>query len=56
MKGRERSGKGYRYLAVNHGGSHAGWVVLRLVGGGDEVNVCGYRDGGLCLSGFFVLP
>lgn len=52
----ERSGKGNGYLAGNHGGSHAGWVVFRLVGGGDKVYVCGYCDGRACLSWLLVLP
>lgn len=29
-----------RYLVGDHGGSHAGWVVCCLVGGGDKVHVC----------------
>ena len=38
------------YLAVDHGGPHAGRVVLYLVGCGDEVYVCLYHDGRVCLS------
>lgn len=37
------------YLVGNHGGPHAGWVVLHLVGCGDEVDVYLYHDGRACL-------
>ncbi len=38
------------YLAGDHGVSHTGWVVLHLVGCGDEVDVCLDDDGGTRLS------
>lgn len=45
-----------KYLVGNHGGPHAGWVVNGLVGRGDKVYVCLYRNGRACLSRLLALP
>ncbi len=44
------------YLAGNHGSPHAGWVVIHLVGCGDEVDVCLDLDGRACLSFLLAMP
>lgn len=38
-------GKSKKYLAGDHGRPHAGWVVVHLVGRGDEVDVRLHHDG-----------
>lgn len=45
-----RKERGEVYLGSDHGGPHAGWVVILLVDCGDEMDICLHHDGRTRLS------